>query len=45
MTEQQIGWALTLATVWSIGIVPLIVMHTVVKFMDIMRRRKDDLPW
>jgi len=45
MTEEQITWLLTLATVWSIVMVPFIGMYTVTKFMDIMRRRKDELPW
>lgn len=45
MTESQITWALTLVTVWSIPLVPLIGMTAVIKFMDIMRRREDGDPW
>jgi hypothetical protein len=45
MNETAIAWALTLASIWTIAVLPMIVGAGVVKFMDIMRRRKDDLPW
>lgn len=45
MSEINIAWGLTLATIWTVVMMPMIVIGSVLKFMDIMRRRKDSLPW
>jgi hypothetical protein len=45
MTEAQINILITLAMLWSVVMLPWISVLGILKFMDIMRRRKDEFPW
>ena len=45
MNDSHISWALTLATAWTMVMFPMVAVYGWLKFMDIMRRVKDGIPW
>lgn len=42
---DPINTLLLLAAIWTFAVAPLVFLTAVLKFMDIMRRTKDDKPW
>ena len=45
MSEANINILFILALVWTLALSPLVLLHGIKQFMDLMRRKHDDQPW